>query len=257
MSLSGKHILITRPEPENELSYKYFSSLGAKVSCLPMMSITPLEQPEQKAHIQSQIFDLDLYDKVIFVSKNAVRCGIEWIDHCWPQLPIDIEWIGIGEGTVNLLNQQAGYLGIKAKTPANKLGSYTSETLLAQDNLQNVNGQKILILRGEGGRTKLAAGLSDRGAMVNSLALYKREKIPYSLEQVSIAETADIICITSVEGLENFMETLAALQKSWFHKTMITPSDRVAQTAKSLGWQQVINAQGADDKNLHNAITQL
>jgi len=257
MKLKGKHILITRPEPENQLSSQYFSSLGVEVNSLPMMSIEPLTQPQEHAYIQSQIFNLDIYNKVIFVSKNAVRHGIEWIDHCWPQLPIGIEWIGIGEGTVNLLNQLGDHLGIVAPPPIKQKEGYTSENLLEQQSLQNVDGEKILILRGDGGRTRLATSLEKRGAIVNSLALYKRAKIAYSLRQISTADSVDLICITSVEGLENLIETLTFMNKNWFNKLMVTPSQRVADKAKNLGWQDVINAQGADDNSLLAALVKL
>lgn len=258
MKLDGKHLLITRPEPENTLSCSFFEAAGAEVTSLPVMEIAPLE--EKHSSIQSQLFELDNYNKVIFISKNAVRHGVEWIDHCWPQLPVGIEWIGIGDGTTQLLNELGYPLGIQAKSiqlAAENGDVSVSEALVQSPSFQQVENEKILIVKGSGGRELLADTLKQRGANVNSLALYKRAKITYSLERLEKADSADIICITSAEGLENLVEMLSNRNKNWFNKTLITPSQRVADKAKSLGWNNVINAHGADDNRLMTAIIQL
>lgn len=251
MQLTGKHILITRPQPENQLSCEKFSQWGAHPLSLPMMSIDALE--EQSAYIRSQIFDLDLYDKVIFISKNAVRHGVEWIEDCWPMLPVGITWIGIGKGTSELLNQLGFDLGIQV-TEVSASGQ-TSEDLLAQPLLENIQGQKILIVGGEGGRTKLEETLTERGALVNHLALYRRNKVDYISEQVAEVESCEVILITSGEGLENLVETLSQHDKKWLNKLILTPSQRVMDIALQLGWKHVINANGADDNSLYDALT--
>jgi len=253
MQLTGKHILITRPQPENQLSCEVFHQWGAKALPLPMMSIDALT--DNKAYIRSQIFDLDLYDKVIFISKNAVRHGIEWIDDCWPMLPVGITWVGIGKGTSTLLDDLGFDLGITAISTDHS--GQTSEDLLSQPLMKDVEGQKILIMGGEGGRTKLETSLVERGAMVNHLALYTRNKINYDSEQVADAESCDVILITSGEGLENLVDTLCQHNKNWLNKLILTPSQRVTDIALQLGWKNVINANGADDNSLHAALTQL
>ena len=253
MQLTGKHILITRPQPENQTSCERFAEWGLNPIALPMMTIDALT--EQKTYIQSQIFDLDLYDKVIFISKNAVRHGVEWIDTCWPMLPIGITWIGIGKGTSELLNQLGCDLGIQALTTDQS--GQTSEDLLAQPILQSVAGQKILIMGGEGGRTKLENTLVNRGAQVNHLPLYRRNKLDYDAEQVAEAESCEVVLITSGEGLDNLVDTLSQHNKNWLHKLMLTPSERVTQIAIQLGWKNVINANGADDNSLYATLTQL
>jgi len=253
MQLSGKHILITRPEPENTLSCERFQTWGAHSLSLPMIEIDALT--EQNAAIQSHIFDLDLYDQVIFISKNAVRYGIEWIEDCWPMLPVGINWVGIGKGTTDFINELGFDLGIKAQEHA--LSGNTSEALLNQESMQKVSGQKILIMGGEGGRTKLADTLLERGAQVKHLALYSRNKINYDLEQVAEAENCEVILITSGEGLENLVDTLSQHNKNWLHKLILTPSQRVTDMAIELGWKNVVNANGADDNSIYAALTQL
>lgn len=253
MQLTGKHILITRPQPENLLSCETFRQWGARALPLPMMKIEALTA--KRAYIQSQIFNLDLYDKVIFISKNAVRHGVEWIDDCWPMLPVGITWVGIGKGTSELLNELGFDLGITAVSM--EQSGHTSEALLSQPLMNEVGGQKILIIGGEGGRTKLESTLVERGASVNHLALYTRNKIDYEPEQVAEVESCEVILITSGEGLENLVDTLSQHNKNWLNKLLLTPSQRVTDIALQLGWKNVINANGADDNSLYATLTQL
>ncbi|MFT2112192.1 uroporphyrinogen-III synthase [Marinomonas sp. 2405UD68-3] len=246
MQVSGKTIVVTRPEPENTNSCAFFESLGAHPISLPMMAIRPITDPQKRASIQSKIFDIDLYDFVIFVSKNAVREASEWLDRCWPMLPEAIQWIGIGQGTTKRLLEE----GIPATTNAGQ----TSEDLLQWPLLSELQEKKVLIIKGEGGRTTLSDSLSQRGAKVNDLSLYERIPLNYSEKQLSQADTADLILITSGEGLENLQASLAKHAKVWCDKTIITPSERVAELAIHYGWTSVFQAAGADDNSILQAI---
>ena len=97
------HILITRPEPENTLSCERIVTHGWTAVPLPMLDIAPIEDAQQRAAIRSQIFDIDTFQYVIFVSKNAARLAADWLDTCWPMLPVGVHWIGIGQGTTQAL----------------------------------------------------------------------------------------------------------------------------------------------------------
>jgi len=64
---------------------------------------------------------------------------------------------------------KAGYVvDLLAENGAN------SEALLAMPELAQVNGQRFLIIRGQGGREELANVLRSRGASVDYLDVYKR-----------------------------------------------------------------------------------
>ena len=122
MQYAAKSFLVTRPEPENSLTCAALAAKGASAIALPMMTITPITDPQTCAAIRATIFDLDRYDFIIFISKNAAREGAEWIDRCWPMLPENIHWLGIGQGTTKLLRE----LGIPAQT---NLGQTTEDLL--------------------------------------------------------------------------------------------------------------------------------
>ncbi len=85
--MQNGRILITRPEPENTLSCERLHSLGWSTVPLPMLEIAPITEATQRAAIRSQIFNIDVFDYVIFVSKNAARLACDWLDACWPMLP--------------------------------------------------------------------------------------------------------------------------------------------------------------------------
>lgn len=246
MQISGKKLVVTRPKPESQHSCAFFESLGASPIAIPMMDICPVTDPQKKAAIQSKIFDIDLYDFVIFVSKNAVREAVEWLDRCWPMLPENIIWIGIGKGTTKLLQQE----GIPATTNSGQ----TTEDLLQWPILSELVNKKILIIRGEGGRPTMGDALEQRGARVDYLNLYQRIPLDHTIDQLSAGDFANLILITSGEGLENLQASLAKHAKMWCDKTIITPSQRVAELAIRHGWQSVVQAPGADDHSMLQAI---
>lgn len=246
MRMQKKSLLITRPEPENALSMAFFTEHGLTCFSLPMLKIQSFQETSHAASIQSKILDIDLYDVVICVSKNAAREAAYWLDRCWPMLPEKVLWIGIGHGTTKLLQEE----GIPART---NLGQ-TTEDLLKWPILDDLIHKKVLIMRGEGGRTELSKQLEARGATVNHLALYQRLTPEYTDVELSKVENTATIIITSGEGLENLNRCLALHKKIWSDKTIITPSQRVAEMAIVSGWQNVIQANGADDRSILQAI---
>lgn len=249
MNLNGLRILITRPEPENSQTCTNFSNMGALPLPLPVMGIHPLSKESEVAEIQSSLFNLDLYQLVIFVSKNAVRIGMEQIENCWPMLPVGIRWIGIGDGTTKALQA----LGVPAETNAGN----TTEALLDWPILQDLSNQKVLILKGEGGRTELSEQLVQRGATVDHLSLYRRTSAHYSQEYLQQLGYPDLISVTSGEGLQNLIQILGDSFDHWRDIPIILPSQRVAGLAKSMGWQTIVQANGADDSSILLAINTL
>ena len=67
--LAGLHILITRPEQQAAAICRQLTEGGVTVSCLPVIEISPPLSKDKACHVLQQI---DKYDNVIFVSRNAV-----------------------------------------------------------------------------------------------------------------------------------------------------------------------------------------
>ncbi|MEO9275658.1 uroporphyrinogen-III synthase [Marinomonas sp. 5E14-1] len=239
------HILITRPEPENTLSCERLTALGAQPITLPMLEIKALDSPADKAKIQSQIFNIDEFHYVIFVSKNAARLAADWLDTCWPMLPEKVHWIGIGQGTTQTLINE----GIPAlSNPGN-----TSEALLEWMKPVKMTDQKVLIVRGIGGRTTLGDKLEEKGAKVSYLSLYERKKPEYKAQTFFMLPDIDLIWVTSGDNLINLSEYTEQYKPDWKTLPILTPSLRVNQQAINMGWINALCADGADDNSLLKA----
>ncbi|PYF77967.1 uroporphyrinogen-III synthase [Marinomonas alcarazii] len=239
------HILITRPEPENTLSCERVRHHGWSAIPLPMLEIAPIEENDRKAAIRAKIFDIDTFDYVIFVSKNAARIACDWLDDCWPMLPANVHWIGIGQGTTQTL--------IDEGVPALSNPGHTTEALLEWLKPARMKDQKILIIRGEGGRPELGNKLEERGAKVSYLSLYDRKKPRYSAQTFVMLPDINLIWVTSGESLANLSEYVTRHMPHWKSLPILTPSSRVNQQAIDMGWVNATCANGADDNSLIKA----
>ena len=244
-------VLVTRPAGQAGELCRSLRERGWQVLHQPMLELEVLEElPPQQRQI---LLDLDSYQHVIFVSANAVRHGMDRIGDFWPQLPVGLNWYTVGAASAELLEEY----GINVRTPATDM---SSEGLLALPALQTVSGQRILIVRGEGGRTLLREELGGRGAQVDELACYRR-KCP----QLAAGELAaklskfdiQLILISSGEGLVNLQTLLSPLETTKFTDTrLVVPSQRVAELARDSGFKRVIVAQNASDRAMLCALEQ-
>lgn len=246
-------ILVTRPRHQAMGQAELLTSLGAQPVLLPLLEITPTsEDDSQYPLLKSRILDLDLYHKIIFVSANAVHTGMDLIDQYWPQLPVGIEWLAIGKQTC----QQLSHYGISATPPEQ---GYDSEALLQLPALQQLEDQRILIMRGTGGRELLAEQLQARGARVDYADLYQRTAPDYTSAQISSTignKDVAAALITSGEALHNLDQLLQQQPQLNFLKTalIVVPSSRIASLARPLGYTRVIVANGPDDRSMAEAV---
>ncbi len=254
-------ILVTRPAHQAAGQAALLETLGAEPVLLPLLEITPVDASDPDFNLlKSKVMDLDLYHKVIFISANSAICGIDLIDQYWPQLPVGIEWLAIGRQTAAQLNN----LGITATQSPE---GYDSEALLSLPQLQQIETDKILIMRGNGGRETLAEQLTQRGAKVDYANLYQRTAPHYTSEQISSiignvssrstysAKPLSAILITSGEALNNLTHLIADHNlKKLLHTTLVVPSERVARIAAQLGYTRVITASGPDNQAMAETV---
>ncbi|MEL0614904.1 uroporphyrinogen-III synthase [Marinomonas arenicola] len=243
--MSKLNILITRPEPENTLSCERATEQGFHGVSLPMLEIVPISEANKVAAIRSQVFNIDEFQYVIFVSKNAARAAAEWLDDCWPMLPVNTHWIGIGKGTTETLRAE--------NIPAITNPGHTTEALLEWLKPVKMRHQKVLIVRGEGGRPELGEQLEKRGAHVQYLSLYERKKPVYHAQTFALLPDIHLIWATSGESLINLNSYIEQFKPSFKSLLLLTPSERVNTLAKTMGWHNAICANGADDASLITA----
>jgi uroporphyrinogen-III synthase len=214
-----------------------------------MLQLLPLPEPVAARH--QVLLELDQFRHIIFVSGNAVRWGMALIESRWPRLPVGLCWYAVGDATARLLSEY----GVDAVTPG---AAMTSEGLLDLPQLAQVVGQRVLIIKGEGGRAALAAELGRRGARVEELACYRRAPpvlAPGELAKKLSQWGIGLVMISSGEGLANMLALLSPAETTKFnHVTLLVPSSRVAQMAHAAGFSRVITAENASDSAMLRAL---
>ena len=256
-------MLITRPQGQAEPWAALLAAQGMASDWVNLLAICPLTEAEQERAIINRVLDFDLYQKAIFVSQNAVRYGLEWLDKYWPQLPMGIDYFAVGGATARALAAE-GLTVVDLAQSEN--GSMTSESLLQAPGLQRVEGEKILIFRGLGGRGHLAEVLRERGAQVDYCEVYQRQ-LPADAQGKLLALCRDrqawqtytnVIALHSGESLNNLLAVMAPLpedvQAQLYQCQLLVPSERVANLAKDAGFKWVICALNATDPAMSQAL---
>jgi len=263
-ALDGLDVLVTRPEAQGREWATTLKALGAQPLTVPLMELRPLDSPAEKQAIKACILDFDLYQKAIFVSRNAVAYAMEWLEDYWPQLPMGIEYFGVGERTARaLLEHQIPVTALQRQ------GAMNSEALLETPALQAdaVRHQRIVIFRGQGGRGVMAEVLRARGARVDYCELYQRRCPPAAAEALANALPGDatrplVVALHSGETLDNYVQTLARLTpnspaaKRLQQALLLVPGERVTKQAQNLGFDsdRVLSAENATDSGMLAAL---
>lgn len=247
-SLQGLRVLLTRPALQSVDTAAAIEAAGGQIIALPLLRIDPLEDTASVQAIKSRVMELDRYAIAMFVSSNAARIGMDWIDRYWPQLPRDLQACTVGPGTAAVLEEFTWPVFFPAE-------GVTSEALLAMPQMQEVAGQKILLFRGRGGRELLAKSLRERGADVDYVELYERRVPDYSsseLHEALIEREPEVLVVTSQQSLDALEEMLHDSEEmsTIRQRPLMVPSARVAEQARAAGYSRVHDAGGAGDEDI-------
>ena len=234
---------MTRPAGQEQPLVDSLERAGLVAEHLPLIQIQP--RAEADAAQRQVLLKLAEFQHVIFVSGNAIRHGMALIEDFWPQLPVGLHWYTVGSSSAAQLREY----GVDVLLPEHTM---SSEGLLALPHLQSVSDQRVLIVRGEGGRTLLRETLVERGARVDELAVYRRCRPDYGAGEVAeriLGSGAHCILISSGEGLDNMVSLLdgAALEKVRA-LTLVVPGERVARQAQDAGFTRLTIADNATDE---------
>lgn len=258
--LNGLHIVVTRPLAQAAPWAAHLQALNAKVSLISLMDIAPVQDEVQIRAIKNRILDFDQYNKAIFVSQNAVEYGFHWIENYWPQLPMGVSFLAVGETTANLLQKRGAPVTDLASAQA---GAMTSETLLQSPALHAVAGEKILIFRGCGGRTHLGDELASRGAKVDYCELYARQ-LPFdaaeqfaqllrsdSLQMLSAKVIVTLYSGEALANLNEIMKQFTSNEQTLLQSLIVlVPSARIKEQAIELGFNRVFAAENATEARM-------
>jgi uroporphyrinogen-III synthase len=124
---------------------------------------------------------------------------------------------------------------------------FDSEGLLAQPEMQDVAGKRVMIFRGDGGREVLGDTLKARGAQVEYVTCYLRSKPDFDAG-VLRAALPDAIIVTSSEALRHLWGMLKEQDRADLADVaLIVPHERIAEAAKQQGWRHVVATGPGDD----------
>lgn len=219
-SLAGYSVWVTRPAHQSKSIIRSLKQHGAQVLAVPLLEIAPYDEPASQQHLAQA----DGYDAVIFVSVNAVTFSVNHHQTIANVLDLAV----IGQATADKCRE----CGLKVQFIPEQADS---DGLLALPRFQHVDGQKILIVRGHGGREHLAEQLRARGATVDYAEVYQR-RVPAIHLNVELA-AADVILITSSEALQNLVMLAQRDRQGWvFERQLLLIHARIASRVAESGF---------------------
>lgn len=236
-TLAGLNIVVTRPRAQAVPLAHAIEQAGGKALLFPLLEIEPATTSRA---LRELVAHLDEFDLAIFISPNAVRYGMQAI-RAAGALPAKLKLACVGQGSAKVLRE----LGVQ-DVIAPQHGA-DSEALLALPMLQKVAGWRVVIFRGDNGRELLADALTARGAKVEYAACYQRVKAPLDVAALLTAEP-DALTVTSSEALTHMWEQGdAAARKRLAALPLFVPHERIAQAARTMGFDKVMVTQSGED----------
>jgi uroporphyrinogen-III synthase len=247
-ALAGLGVLVTRPEPQAAPLARQLANLGANIYLLPAMELRPRAD---RAAQRAALGPIDRFHWIVFVSPNAVRFGIQLLNE-----RRDLRLAAVGPATAQALNH-AGF-----RVSLMPAGGFDSEHLLATPEFTHVEGQRILIVRGDSGRELLADTLSARGATVSYAEMYERHcgrPVTGAIDAVEDSWSVgaiNVVTATSPDLLRCLTEMLTPKGRALLARTpLLAGSVRIASVARQMGLNgPLITASAPDDQSLITAL---
>jgi uroporphyrinogen-III synthase len=223
---------------------------GALPTLHPALQLVAPQHPEA---LSARLAEAGRYDFLIFISPSAVRFGLAALRHALPSLDLaGLKTAAVGAGTAAALHA-AGLVHVLAPQQG-----ADSEHLLALPELADLAGQRVLILRGEGGRELLAETLRGRGAEVEYAECYRRiapRSDPAALQLALLQQRIQAITLFSSETLDNLLRMLDPPSLAVAHRLpLFVPHPRIAQHAGAQGFAKVVTTAPGEDGMLAGLV---
>ncbi|WGE89722.1 uroporphyrinogen-III synthase [Actinobacillus arthritidis] len=245
------NVLITRPDHRGQELLEMLTQHQIFAIHQPLFT---LEAGAELPLLPSVMARLNSGDYVFAVSKQAIDFVSDTLEQTGFHYRSDLKYFAVGK-------QSAQYFSSRSEQPVHyPIISENSEGLLLLDEMQDLSGKNLLILRAETGRDLLAETAISRGADVQCLECYRRKYVEENLaEKMSLCKRAgvDTIVVTSGEILKTLYEQTAEDDRAWLVEcNLIVVSTRIASMAYQLGWHQnkVLLSERADNNSLLESI---
>jgi uroporphyrinogen-III synthase len=244
--LSGVGVLVTRPEQQAAPLCALLEARGAITLRLAAIQIEPVAD----VGLQSTLGPIEAFELIIFTSTNAVKYGRALLGENH-----GLKLAAIGPATARAL-ETAGFQTIVPRD------GFDSATLLRHAVLQAATAQRILIVKGIGGRDELERELERRGAYVTVAAVYRRIRVHHAAETLAALEARflageiQVITATSAEVAESLLRAATPILRQEYARVQwLVPSGRVAAALRSSGLAApIILAESAEDHALVAAV---
>ncbi|MDI1276312.1 uroporphyrinogen-III synthase [Methylobacter sp.] len=230
--LKGACVLVTRPEHQAENLSRLIEQRGGIAVRFPTLEIVSRDDDR----IKSTLENLDGFQWVVFISANAVNFALKANSGKIPRTK-SVRFAAVGQATAQAMKMAGLPIDLVPEY------GYNSEALLEMPQLQQVEGQNCLIVRGEGGREQLATTLRSRGAEVDYLEVYKR--IIPRMDSSPVVELLaqhrlDVITVTSAEALQNLSLMLGEKNNKLLSLIpLVVVSDRIRCLAADMGFNRI------------------
>jgi len=262
--MSNKTIVVTRPSGQARQLIEIMTSSVEQggvakrtlpdIVSLPLLTIVPKTDDQLADHIAATLKDTDL---AIFVSPNAIECGLRLLERDWQEFSKKIIPIGVMGGSSKLALQNHGIGQENSPTPV--LIPKSNEQWDSEGLWQELQGlgwdwktKKVIIFKGEGGREWLADTLVKAGAIVEAISTYTR--IPLDLHNPAwhvIREmdfSKSLWLLTSSEAVRY----LGQVVKDQFPQGLKSASalcshHNIANAAKTIGFGEVFTTEAGDE----------
>lgn len=241
--LTGLAVLVTRPAPQAQALIESIAKLGGEPIAFPTIEIVPIACARVSV----------AYDLIVFTSSNAVEHGVPVCDSLMAS-----RLAAIGPAT-------AAALSSRNLTPAVVPASLAnSESLLEHPDLRIEGMERVLIVRGEGGRELLREAFEARAIQVDVIEVYRRTVPHYEPEAIVQLEQrwadgeVNAVTATSFDALKHLAELLTPSGRTWLDRTpIVVASQRIRDLSEEerIGGEFVL-AGGADDGSMIGALTQ-
>ncbi len=226
--------LVARPEDKALVTCQAFEEHGITAIAAPVINIETIVDDALSKH-----FDIFKPEIILVTSTYAS----EWLNS--QLIDSSVLCIGcVGEKTKQALTLVDPDLKIFVAEPEN------SEGLLHSKSLKHVEGRKIALIKGLGGRTLISESLRKKGAFVEEFCVYKRQsstQASHFPKVLKAFEHDQIRCIiaTSIDVVQALYRVFNGQKLSNSNILWIVPSKRIGQYLWDKGIHSVTISKGA------------
>ena len=202
--LEGRRVLVTRARAQATELVTLLAERGAKPVVLPLIAPEPLTDTRE-ANACIERLASGAYQWLIFSGANGVNFFLQRL-HALGHATSICRQVKIvaGPATARLLGEQ----DIEADMV---LQRFRAETVLAALHAESLSGTRVMLVRAAEGRELLAAGLRQRGAQVDEVALYRTVPVPGSAAELADRlgrRELDAFTFTSGSSIRHFVAAL-------------------------------------------------